>query len=111
MSVDDLLRAYAELSEDQQAAMHAAWHKSRGGVLFAAKDPKWSSAVTSLIKAAHASGRLRELGRIRDQIHEISRGPALFPTIDAASALALRDQLKTSEFDILYGPWKAVVDD
>lgn len=77
---------YAARGSAWYAARDAAWYAARDAARHAARHAAWSAAGDAAWDAAgDAAG-------------------------DAARALVVRDLITTEQFDILYGPWRAVME-
>ncbi len=75
-------------------ARYAAWSVARYAARDAARDAAGSAARAAARAAAMAAAM------------DAARAAAM----DAASALVVRDLITTEQFDILYGPWRAVME-
>ena len=69
-------------------------------------DAAWSAAFGAAWSAARSAARSAAWDAARDAAWDAARDAAL----DAVAALLVRDLITCEQFDLLYGPWKSVME-
>ena len=94
------------ITNDQAHRMNAAWGATWGATRDAALAATWDAALAAARDAALAAAWDIERCKTitNDQAHRMNAAR------DAALALVVRDLITPDQFDLLYGPWRSVME-
>ncbi len=100
--VEALIETIETITPKQIDKLDAAWDAARDAALGAAWDAAWDAARGAALGAAW--------GAAWDAACGAALGAAWGAAWDAACALVVRDLISEEDFDLLYGPWKIVME-
>ena len=104
--VESLIERIKTITPEQIDKLDAVWG--------AAWDAVWEAALGAARDAALAEalgGALAEaLGAVLGEALDAALGAARGAAFGAACALVVRDLISEEDFDLLYGPWKIVME-
>jgi hypothetical protein len=86
----------------RDAAWNATWYATRDAAWDAARDAAWDAAWYAAWDAAGDAARYAARDATRDAAWDAAR--------DAALALLVKDLITPEQFEILYGPWRSVME-
>ncbi len=101
---------YAARDAAWHAARYAAWCAARDAAWCAARDAAWHAARYAAWCAARDAAGYAARDAAWDAARDAAWDAAGSAAGSAAGALVARDLITTKQFDILYGPWRAVME-